>query len=445
MLKAPVINIEVGGVDISGFIQKVKLKEDIEKDNELTLEVKEDYVLLFADSIEIVPDAEVKIQFGYLGGIFSDVYVMVVYDVETTYDTKIALKIKAMDKGADMKRNTRNRVWKQKKPSDIAKEIAADYNMEAEVDESANDYLGGFVPQAGMSDLEMLRELALKEEGYVRCYVTKDKLYFKKEEFDTKPSAQTYNYGSDQRIISFQPKWSRTNANENANTLKPIEVKPETKEVVSKVTDEKTKTMGDAYEVYDFDAKYVNDRIVPAGNPAPTTKTGKDENAGSSQTKANWDNKSEKAEKQRASKMVNITEPDGTANDNTLASIKNEENKKQHTATLKVVGNPRLSIDDVVTMAGSLAKRHQGNWHICSIFHDIDTSGGYVSTISLSRDAQKKINGDKSIASESSNNSVGADQKQAEKRVDIEVFNFDGEFQRDEAVTRERERELFGD
>ncbi len=431
MPKSPFVNVIVAERNIGGFIQSVSLDQCIDKEDELRLRIKEDFILQVADDPDIIPEAELELQFGFIGGLSSPRMRFILVDAEVLYADKITMTLKAQDAGYSMKRVERTKVWRGKKSSEIAEEIAAEYGLDVVIDPSVGNYLDGEIPQTSQNDLEFLRDLAAKEGDFVRCFISNGTLFYVREDFEIKSPSLTYSYGSDDRVISFKPSWNTSKAEGKGREIKSIKVQDGTKKVIDKVIDEKVETLSNAKWLFKSEdarkppAERSEAQRIVEGNPAPSTADGRSE-TGATNTEAEYEGNP----KQESMTHINQPQPDEQANENELNSIRNEENKKIFSATLKVSMNPRLELDDLVTMKGALARRHQGNWHIKKLTHSIGT-GGATTVIGLDRDSQPNINGDGSTPSKGN-----AQEGDAEKTTAKPIVAYRGNSEKRDGLER---------
>lgn len=385
---SPIFYITLEDESIEGFVESVTIKDSIDKEGEVTLNIKEDYILKFADNANVVPDNIIQIKYGYLGNIFSRLLRYVISDIELKYSSEISMTLKGMDIGMDMKRNARNKIWKGT-TYEIVNEIADQYNLKKDIDNTGFTYLNGNVPQGNLSDLDFVRSLAKKEPKYVRCWIVGDTLYYKKEKYSEKSSVIVYNVGNGSNVKIFKPIWSKVAPSAQAGSVKSI-----TDNENNTTSNQKTKTVSEGIEIYDVNGKYKGLKDATDNNNS-------------------------------SSIITNKPNPDTEATKNELNSIKNEEVKKALTATLVIEGNPLLEIDDIITIRGTVAQRHKGNWIIKGITHNISLQG-FITTLELNRDSQKRLPNDRLEQSEKSNTSVGANEKNNTKKIEVLKFDFDG-------------------
>lgn len=445
-MKSPFVKIyvESNNRDITDLIENFKYENTIEKDNVATLTVKQNYAFDAVDDDDLIAGKFLLFQFGFLGGLTSPIHKVKITDVDTNYAARVTMTIKCLDKGQDMKKGVPKKIWNGKKASDIAKEIATKYGLEADVDDTSRVY--NSYPQGGKTDFEFLQELAGKESGgdYV-FYINDDTLSFKK--VDYKQAARiTYTYGED--IVSFSPKWKETQQKGGGKKTKikgfdPMNKKPVTGEAAAGNGDTKLGEWdvngGAKFDINSVRNKYANGEnkggsggvsdiniatIAKQGITPDSLPEGTFDLKGLSKGITNASD-NDKVDDSGVEIMLPVHDK-AEANDAAKKVQKTGGNPHKHksggpkilTANLKVEGNPLLKPTDIITIAG-VGKRHQGNWMITKITHSIIANGPYIVDIDMNKNGTSK-EGTKGAAKNSSVNKTkgkGDEGKQIPERI----------------------------
>lgn len=394
-MKSPFYNILLGTEDISDFISDFSYDDCLEKDSLLTIRIHPKNALEFLNRKDVTVNADLKFKFGFLQGQMSQPQLAKIQDIDAKYDQNgIQVTLKALDAGHYLKKNSNNKVFKNKTSSEIASEIANDRGISSDIDSTTEKWEN--MPQGNLSDLHFLKKLCNLEDDYV-CYIRSGTLYFKKRGLDSE-SKITYTYGEDDRVISFAPK-QRTTGREGSNsTVKLTQTNPYTGEsnlnILKTEEQEKPKVLNN--KSYNYDAN---------GNPLNTTV---------------------KKDPGRSKTMVKQTQ-----NKNEAKNISNNMNKKENLnsneATLIIEGNPLLEPKEIITMKG-VAKRHSGNWQIVEVKHRISGSGFTTSLELKTNGTNDAGNIGKTPKKGSTNKSIGPDKKSNTKKIPTKkpkVYNYD--------------------
>ncbi|WP_028611981.1 phage late control D family protein [Paenibacillus harenae] len=101
-----------------------------------------------------------------------------------------AIIVTAMDRSFLMMKTSHSKVWNQKKDSDVVRQIAGEYGLSAEIDDTT--VTKKTIEQIGISDYHFIRSLAIENDRLF--YVDGTKLYFKKPKTSGSPLI-TLKYG----------------------------------------------------------------------------------------------------------------------------------------------------------------------------------------------------------------------------------------------------------
>lgn len=350
--------------DITDYVDSFDYEDCLAEDDMLTLKITTKG-FEFLEKKEVAVGKMLNFQFGYLQGLTSVLHQARITDVDTTYADSVSITIKAYDMGTVMKKSKEQVIWKNKKSSEIAKEIAKKYNLQVNVEETKQIFAS--LPQGSKTDFQFLTYLAsIEKNGSFRFYLKDNTLFFNKLDLKKAPK-RLFVYqdkNSESNIISFKPSLKETTQQSSGNNAKVASFDPLSG--VKKVADVNDKTAKDNTKLGNTVMKYDVNAVKIAGtfNAAKTVKPTETTN---SMPSANT----------------------------SLDHLKNKANKKKKgdsekvlVATLTIEGDPTLLADEIITMAG-VAKMHAGNWYIEKIKHNISSSG-YITTLELSKNAINK-------------------------------------------------------
>lgn len=308
------------------------------------------------------------------------------------------MTVKGLDTGTVMKKTTSQKIWKGKTSSQIAKEIAHSYGMEAEVVDTK--HVWDNMPQGNKSDVAFLKYLASREEGgnFV-CYIRGNTLYYTTRNL-SEASKVTFEYGwGDGKLVSFEPTTKESGKKPTSIKASASHVNPLTGDVEKEDVDNKTEAKTGAtgnYRVY-----YGEDGTEAA------RKKGKDTSKESSLGKPVVQPVKDKKE---AKNLIN--------------SRKKEGSLKEITAKLTIEGNPLVTPNVMITIK-NVAKRHLGNWYVTKVSHRISNSA-YITVLDMCRNATKSKGKGNEKATDA-NNTVGG--SKVNEQVKVRVYaGEDGKF-----------------
>lgn len=401
MYTKPYISVKIKDTELSDYIDDFDFDDTIEKDNLLVLRVlpsngNPNKALQFLKDNNIVKNADLKFQFGFLGGTMSPVHSAKISDIDTKYGQQgISVTLKCMDAGNYLKKTSDNKIFKSKTSSEIANEIADEIGLGKEID--STDYIWDYMPMANQSYVLFLKKLASKEDDFV-FYIRGGTLYFKKRDL-SQPSKITYTYGDGEQVISFSPSENTSSKVKGIPQAKMPHTDPKTgKSSIPQVN------QGNANNNVAMGKKMVNFDVN--GNKLNTII--------------------QKPEK--ATKQVTYTKPtrNVTESNNELNAKHKTSSLNSNEATLVVELNPQLDPKGLLTMKG-VVERHMGNWFIRGIKHKISQSGAATSTIKLSKNATHEKSGD-GISKDNpkkTNVSVGSNPSEIKTTKKVNRVNFD--------------------
>lgn len=386
--------------DISEFVEGLKYEDCTKKDSMLEFTIKSDYTLEFADDDDLVIGQIVLFQFGLLGedGDVSEIQRCKIQDIEVKYASRVTVTVRAFDNGVDMKRNSSNKVWKNLTSSQIVSAIAQSYGMKTQIE--ATTLVRKSISQGHKTDSEFIHSLAKKESnGNYIFYVRNNTVYFVKRGLNQK-SVKTFNYGYDNEVVSFFPKWRESTQEKGTQKTTAIGFDPLKKQSLTSSasdTNQKQDVKTGNYSLFNSVADKVGS-IVKS-----------DSVTGQNSTKGT---------------VIVTPTPDKAILDNMVNANQKDATLRVLTADLVTDGDPLAKPDTVITMKG-VAQRHGGNWYIEKVTHSLQGSA-YTNTSEMVKNAVQKPgkkNADKTKVAEV-NKSTGPND--AKKTKTLTVFDANG-------------------
>lgn len=177
---APQFIVEIGGKklpeDISAHIENFSYEENEKEMDELRITIA-DGDLSYVDNPLLQEGKEIRVKWGYIGNL-SEVRTCTIKEINYSFgeDGVIRMEILAYDKRHRMTGRASRQCWKDKKISEVVKDIANKHNFKAVI-EMDDDMLYDFLSQGAKNDLVFLKELA--EDAGCSMWVVNDELYFK--------------------------------------------------------------------------------------------------------------------------------------------------------------------------------------------------------------------------------------------------------------------------
>lgn len=396
-----------GLLDISDTISSINYSRAIDKENAVSFKVEQKYTQALTD-VFIRKGQTIQFQYGYLSGKKSLVRKARVTGIDYDYSSNITMSIKARDLSTVVKKTSSNQVWRNKTTSTIAKEIASRYGLEFEGIETTK--IWDYYPQAQKDDYSFLMELvAQDDDGNLQVWVDDDKLYLKRYGTNT-ASKLTFKYKSDDRILNFKPSLKESQTSTSAASSSTfVGFDPNTNETLveeaNKDTEEKNIQTGE----FDF-------LFSGAGELKNTPEEKKD-------TEGFFGKVID------LGKVVVSGLGDRDALKNKAQSKKKSSTYFQNIAKLKIIGEPTLELNQVITMSGEVLKIHSGTWLIKEIQDTLTAAGEYTTSLDLVKNATRKQttnnpNEEKQTNSTKVNNTVGKSENETKKT--ILVFDGDG-------------------
>lgn len=381
-MKAPYYRIYLEGKvqrELSDYVSNFSYEDCIKEDSQVEFDFYQDKINLVLDELQLETGMQVSFQFGFMGEQPSKIRFAVVKDIEPSYTQQgVYLKVRALDKGVDIKRSAGTKVWKKSRSSDIVAVIAKKYGLKPVVDNTTKVW--DSIPQGNMSDLDFAKYLAGREtDGNFITYIRDDKFYFVRRNMKG-TSGKTYVWGDGENgdIISFRPKHRESTGKHGKNKTNLIAFDKATKKAVKASADDKTAksntVLGNVHAVYNAalgerGREFIEKNIV---SPAATDE---------------------------ASNLANKHKKDAD-----LATIK---------ATLETLGDVTREPNTIITITG-VAQSLTGNYLVVKVKHSIG-GGGFKTTQELEKNG-KRIGTDKAA---DKNTTVGPEKGKATIKVAV--------------------------
>ena len=230
---APTFIGEIGGQelpeDISAHIERFAYEENEKQMDELSITITKGD-LSFVDHPMLQEGKEVRVRWGYLGNM-SDVRTCTIKEINYSFgeDGLIRMEITAYDKRHKLTGRASRQCWKDKKLSEIVKDIAEKHNFKAII-EIEDDMLYDFLSEGAKNDLVFLKELA--EDAGCSIWVVNDELYFKPNKINEPLYTFRYAEDKDGYLQSFRISSKAEQGKGTGRTTEAIGIDPMKKEVI---------------------------------------------------------------------------------------------------------------------------------------------------------------------------------------------------------------------
>lgn len=413
MAKTPFYTIIVrnNGRDISDLISKISHEDSVDEDNLLTLNMVQVSPSII-DEDDFKEGTIIVFQYGYRSGKISQKYTARIAEVIQVYgDDGVNITIRCHDLGIAMKKDKSKKVWQNIRSSDIVKQIALTHGLTAVVNQT--ETIHQFMPQQNMTDYEFIKYLAgIEKDGSWRFFIKNDEIHFSRLKLE-KPSIKTlvWNIG-DGSIKSFRP-YSEESLKDNAsrNTVVTT-VDPFTNETLQTVIDNSTSKDDVKLGEYALHFNSESENVGRSGSRNSQTRPSQQQKAQTTQENA------------RAGKHVYDPSGDLSEAKNKGNKIKKDSAMHDYKANLTIEGDPDYLSDQIISMAGDVAKKDTGNWYISKATHSITPEASYEVRMQLLKNAGKKPIQQQGVDKATDvNNTAGQDQR-ADSTVKKEVDLF---------------------
>ena len=230
---APTFIVEIGGQelpeDISAHIERFAYEENEKQMDELSITITKGD-LSYVDHPMLQEGKEVRVRWGYVGNM-SDVRTCTIKEINYSFgeDGLIRMEITAYDKRHKLTGRASRQCWKDKKLSEIVKDIAEKHNFKAVV-EIEDDMLYEFLSEGAKNDLVFLKELA--EDAGCSIWVVNDELYFKPNKINEPVYTFRYREDQDGYLRSFRISSKAEQGKGTGRATEAIGIDPLKKEVI---------------------------------------------------------------------------------------------------------------------------------------------------------------------------------------------------------------------
>ena len=231
---APTFIVEIGGQklpeDISAHIESFSYEEDEKQMDELNITITKGD-MSYVDNPMLQEGKEIRVRWGYVGNL-SEVRTCTIKEINYSFgeDGLIRMEITAYDKRHKLTGRASRQCWKDKKLSEIVKDIAAKHNFSAVV-EVEDDLLYEFLSEGAKNDLVFLKELA--EDAGCSIWVVNDELHFKPNKVNEPVYKFRYREDKDGYLQSFRISSKAEQGKGTGRITEVAGLDPMTKEVIT--------------------------------------------------------------------------------------------------------------------------------------------------------------------------------------------------------------------
>ena len=342
---APTFIVEIGGKelpeDILAHIESFSYEESEKQMDELRLPITKGD-MSYVDNPLLQEGKEVRVRWGYVGNL-SEVRTCTIKEINYSFgeDGLIRIEITAYDKRHKLTGRASRQCWKDKKLSEIVKDIASKHNFNAVI-EVEDDITYDFLSEGAKNDLIFLKELA--EDAGCSVWVVNNELYFKPNKVNE--PVYKFGYRADQEgyLQSFR--------------------------ISSKA--EKGKGTGRSTEVSGIDPmtkEQITEKATQGDKSIPEKRT---ENETPLSSRADESGRVISSPAHNKSHAKHIAK--GKVKTSSMKSIE---------AEAVTIGLPYLKARETVLIE-NVGEKFSGSWRITQIRHEISSSG-YTTTMTLSK------------------------------------------------------------
>ena len=214
-MRTPKFNIKIAGRDVSKFVNSLVVEETIAKDSYIKIVLKSPDVIALVDDHILEREKVVEVQFGFATQPLSAIYRVLIKEISVDYAKDLTVTIKCLDKGSRIRVTESNKVYNGRVDK-ILRQIADKYGLDLSLDKTIEYKDIGQIPQAYLSDWELLRTVC-KLQGGCDFYIDSDTLFFVKRDKAIGATHQ-YTYGVDVHSLTVALK-SPTKKKEDENVI----------------------------------------------------------------------------------------------------------------------------------------------------------------------------------------------------------------------------------
>lgn len=364
IVRAPFFEVKMEGQDITPWISSVTVVEDEKQADNCAITIS-DPRMIYADAL--FEGTTVEVDLGYAGADQHALMIRaIITKVEMTYpDSGVpAITLKGEDMSILMGLVEKKKVWKNKKVSDVVKEIVKAYGFDdahVKAEPDPDPKLTKPINQDGKTDLAFLQELAQKY--HARCFVELDEngeevLYFIPERRAVtlnRPDKLILRYrmGPESNLMSFSPAFDSSYI-DRKKQIADVDKK-------GKAIKSEDKPVPAAEVVWDLE-----DAALARASQADKDKIRALYDAGSQKKKDLQD-------KLTATKViVGVVAAEQSEIEESNDSL--ESRRLGQTASGTTFGNIWLRAKTNVRIEG-VNSRFVGDWYVSSVTHKVDNNG----------------------------------------------------------------------
>lgn len=415
-----------GNFDLTGYVHSFDSEEDSEKDDMITIRIKDELSFILLNKRELTMKAVLVYQFGFMAAAMSDIRKAIIDDIDPDYGEgdNVSLIIRATDKGVVTKNSGTTKVWRNVTASDIALAIANKYGLEYRIDKTTKVYES--LPQGNRPDFAFLKYLAAMEgDGDYMSYFTGEILYFLVRRLAT-TSVATFVRG-EYEVFKFRPRWTEKGKDKAVSAVSALSIDAETGTMIQAVSENKDTdpNVGGSSEMAlflsDGQSEYEEKNTLPYIAKVDNTKDTTDLPFKLRAMFAGILNGQIPAD--TIGKFICTPEYDKA----TMQAMVNKANKEAKLqilqAELDVLGNPLITLNDIVTVS-KVANKHEGNWYVWGVKNSIEGSS-YITTLKLARNAleEKHLANVFPKGTGTQNKTVGVDSLQPKREIPRVGYN----------------------
>lgn len=190
--------------DIAADVTKFEFNDDEKKNAQLKLVVA-NRGLKYLDDDRFREGVNFEVRWGYVNDI-SDVFKAYIVRAKPVFpqDGVPTIEMVAFDVRREMNKRGQPKNWGPVQSSDVAREIATRYGLQADIEDSMDNRKNDRLQPASMTDIQYLQSLASPIN--FDCYVEGDTLHFHHKRYELSPSLVFWYY-SDARgtLLDFSP------------------------------------------------------------------------------------------------------------------------------------------------------------------------------------------------------------------------------------------------
>lgn len=207
VIRSGYFNYSINGNPVSDEVLKrttmIQFTESDEKSDSARITIKDPTYEIF-DSPEIVEGAKIT-----LWGGFKDFYREMMRGYIAALDPNFppndapTITLVCMDETYPMSIDPKSRSWKNVKISTVVEQIAKEYGLYAEVQDTVE--VLQTITQSNETDIALIMKMA-QDVGF-QCYVRQGTLYFKERNLTGSPKGYFWYNSGDSSLISFRPQF----------------------------------------------------------------------------------------------------------------------------------------------------------------------------------------------------------------------------------------------